>query len=398
MTKLFLILVMAHIPFNNAVHSEEFSTVSSSAISTARTSKDRTPLSKNRDSLTIVAVGDVLLARKGIEYHIKMSGEKYPFEKIGGLLKSADISFCNMECSLSDRGEPLNKQWQLRGSPKRVESLKYAGFDVVNLANNHTMDFGELALLDTIRYLNENKILAVGAGRDIEEATAGVIIPVGEIRVGFLGYSAIVSTDCIAKTKKPGVAPTWPAKLMKESIKKLKARAHIVFVSFHWGEEKSYYPTKSQKYLARHAIDSGADIVVGHHPHVMQGIEFYKNKPIVYSLGNFVFMPPKDEQNETIIVEFMLRISTTDTNTAVQPASDINASDINASALPHAAIEGITIYPVYIHSGQPRIAPKKRAEKILTLLKELCSEMKTKMTIDKNYKYANVFPPNVFRP
>jgi len=214
-------------------------------------------------------------------------------------------------------------------------------------------------------------------------ATEGVIINKKGVRVGFLAYSAIVSTGSIATLKMPGVAPAWPEKRLGGDIKRLKSNADIVFVSFHWGEERSYRPSKHQTYLAKYAIDSGADIVAGHHPHVLQGIQIYMGKPVVYSLGNFVFMPPKDEQNETVLVEFMVRVHMTRGADGAE-GDERRTGDVSAN------IESVIVRPGYIHSGQPRLASGDRAKKILTMLRDLCNELKTKLVVDEQYKYARI--------
>jgi len=243
---------------------------------------------------TILFVGDIMLSsNRGVGRQIKKENEyKYPFLRIVDFLRSADLTFGNLEGPISYRGKNGGSKYSFRGNPKVVEGLKYAGFDVLSIANNHIFDWGEDAFNDTIYVLKANGIDNVGGDINYEIANKPVIKNVFGTKVAFLAYSMvdydIGNFEAINDT--PGKSSFYEEKLFKK-IKELKTSgiADIVIVSFHWGKE---YETRSdikQQKVAYSLVDAGADMIVGHHPHVVQEVEKYKNSWIAYSLGNFIF-------------------------------------------------------------------------------------------------------------
>jgi len=175
--------------------------------------------------------------------------------------------------------------------PVTIEGLKYAGFDVVSLANNHFGDQGLAGMYFTFSHLDENGIEYIGAGKSESQAREPKIIERHGVKFAFLGYNDIESAirkGYAATSEKPGFAVLTKDNLIQD-IQRAKKQAHIVIVSIHWGTEYEELPTKRQKELAYLAIDSGALLVIGHHPHIVQPSERYKDGYIFYSLGNFVF-------------------------------------------------------------------------------------------------------------
>jgi len=216
-----------------------------------------------------------------------------PFLYTAELLKTADITLGNLECPLSNRGTPEAKPYAFRGPMAGGKSLAYAGFDLVSLANNHILDYGPLAMEDTLNTLTTNNILAVGAGMNEDDAYSPVFIEIDGVRLAFLAFLDVPLLDYDYLTweagpKKPGIAWAHEEKI-KETIQEAKTHADLVVVLFHNGYEikKKVFP--SQQKVARLAIDSGASLVIGSHPHVLQDIEEYQGGLIVYSMGNFVF-------------------------------------------------------------------------------------------------------------
>lgn len=207
------------------------------------------------------------------------------------MMNSSDITMINLEFPFSTRGVQMeNKQYTFKADPSRGPILKEMGVDIVSLANNHTLDFGTEALLDTITTLRENNILSVGAGEDFETAKKPSVITIKGRSIAILGASRVIPvTDWNATKYSPGVFTTYDPTLLIEEIKLAKQSNDLVIVYVHWGIEKEEYPEEYQRTMAKQYIDAGADLVLGSHPHVLQGIEFYNGKPIVYSLGNFVF-------------------------------------------------------------------------------------------------------------
>jgi len=233
--------------------------------------------------LTIAAVGDIMLA--GMEFS---QGIDFPFDSTRAVLQSADIAIGNLEAPFGCGGRPFNKKFTFRVSPEWAPALVRAGFDVLNLANNHILDYGPGLLFSTLRILDSLDLAHCGAGITRDSAEAPAILCRNGIRVAFLGFSLTYPEAFWATAKRPGTA--FPEKARVVSlIDSLQSLVDLVVVSFHWGKELHSLPEAYQREYAHLSIDAGADLVLGHHPHVLQGIEFYKNVPIVYSLGNFVF-------------------------------------------------------------------------------------------------------------
>ncbi len=262
-----------------------------------------TPLPPKNETITLIFVGDIMLNR-GVEYMIKKHNDwRFPFLKIADDLKEAKLLFGNLEGPISDRGEKVGSIYSFRVDPKTIEGLTYAGFDVLSIANNHIFDYGREAMEDTFLNLKKAGVDYVGGGFDDKEAHSPIIKEVNgsagtssepqsnsspQVKIAFLAYTNLGSEYWEAKENKSGIAWLREGEL-KEDIAQAKNQADLVIVSFHLGDEYQKEPNSTQKYFSRLAIDSGADLVVGHHPHVVQPIEKYRQGWIAYSLGNFVF-------------------------------------------------------------------------------------------------------------
>src|SRR3990172_5028995 len=254
-----------------------------------------------RDETVIAAVGDIMLGGRTEPYLIK-HGPDYSFRDTLPILRQADVIVGNLECPISTRGRAVeNKTFTLRAGPIAVEALKKGGVRVVTLANNHAMDFVPLALQDTLATLTENGILYTGAGMNLEDARAAAMLKVNETTVVFLSYSLTFPLDFFASAGRPGTAPGY-ADFVRADIQKVRQTADIVVVSFHWGAERMTTAKDYQIELGRQSIDWGADLVLGHHPHVLQELEVYKGRLIAYSLGNFVFGSQSNRTNTSIIL------------------------------------------------------------------------------------------------
>jgi len=239
--------------------------------------------------IRITLVGDIMLGGSADEF-MRRHGHDYAFVGVAHELARADVLFGNLEGPLTDGGEPAaDKQYLFRSPPAQVApALARAGFDVVSLANNHTLDYGPTGLFDTRTALFDAGIRTVGAGRDLADARRATIVERDGLDVGFLAYSNTFPEDFWAEPGRPGTAFGHRAHV-EADVRALHSQADIVVVSFHWGRESSTELRPYQPMLARAAIDAGADIVVGHHPHVLQGVERYDDGVILYSLGNFTF-------------------------------------------------------------------------------------------------------------
>jgi poly-gamma-glutamate capsule biosynthesis protein CapA/YwtB (metallophosphatase superfamily) len=240
----------------------------------------------------LMAVGDIMLGRT-IGELIEAEGPEAPFLFTTTTLASADITLGNLESPISERGTAENKKYAFRAPIQAGRALALAGFDLVSIANNHILDYGPLALEDTLLTLAANQVLAVGAGRNAVDAYAPVIMDVDGLRLAFLAFMDVILEDYDytaweAGPNKPGVAWAHEQRI-RESVVNAKKQADLVIVLVHNGYEMVQTVSKYQQQTAHLAIESGATLVIGSHPHVLQRIEPYQDGLIIYSMGNFVF-------------------------------------------------------------------------------------------------------------
>ncbi len=237
---------------------------------------------------TMMFVGDLCFT--GAMQQKLIQDPHYPWVNVKEVLNKASLLVGNLEAPLSDNGKPYTqKTWILRGDPRTTAALKAGNFHAVTLANNHMMDYGQVALEDTLNALDKLNIAHTGAGMNQATASQPIILNTSNwIKVAILSYSFTYPEIFWATAKRPGVAHALPKNICA-AIKEAKTRAHHVVVTFHWGREMESYPSGYQITVARQCIDAGASMVIGHHPHVLQGIEVYRGGLIAYSLGNFAF-------------------------------------------------------------------------------------------------------------
>lgn len=256
----------------------------------------------------LTVIGDISLARK-VDTLIQQHGVDYPLGSTAAILKAGDITVANLEAALSDRGRPLpNKLIWLRGKPSSAAALTRAGIDVVNLANNHILDYDTESLLQTFDVLGQNGVAYFGAGEDLSRARRPAFVEAKGVRVAFLGYNEFAplffSRDYPrsfeATATQSGTPPLKPA-MVEADVREAKKVSDAVVVYFHWGVEETDFPLPTQRTMARGFIDAGADLVAGTHPHVLQGVEFYRGRPVFYSLGNYVYDQRKPKQVESLI-------------------------------------------------------------------------------------------------
>lgn len=258
------------------------------------------------NDLTILAVGDIAADRPDPEEC---------FDLVRDRMREAAFSFCQLETSLTTRGTRLPQaRHAVRGPPSLARAMKNTGFGVVSFAGNHCMDWGVDAFRDTIAAIRDEGMQVVGVGENITEARAPVIVEQDGVRIAFLAYSSILPMSYWAEANRPGCAPmraftiyeqiehdqpgtparihTYPhrddLKALQSDIAAAKAQADVVLVSLHWGIH--FVPAVLADYqrdVAYAAIDAGADAILGHHAHILKGVEIYKGRPILYSLCNF---------------------------------------------------------------------------------------------------------------
>jgi len=262
--------------------------------------------------LRLMAVGDIMLGR-GVGMRLRKSGDYgIAFSKVSGYLKQGDVVFANLESPITASTHSLDPKRKivLKGAPESVSALTGAGISIVSLANNHMMDYYEEGLFDTIDILDKNNILHTGSGRNIDDARKPAILEKNGIKIGFLAYSDMAELvfagepylKYSAEKDKSGVSPR-KYETIKEDVEKLRGQVDILAVSLHWGVEESFTIPPEQVEFAHKLIDDGVDVILGHHPHQFQGIEMYKGKPIIYSMGNFLFDQNDPENMESFIMD-----------------------------------------------------------------------------------------------
>ncbi|MBI2421595.1 MAG: CapA family protein [Candidatus Hydrogenedentes bacterium] len=245
-----------------------------------------------KEGISLMLVGDIMLSRN-VAKSVKENGRDftYPFAETAEILTQAEIAFGNLECPISGRGAAINnKKYLFNAPPESIEGITHSGFDLVSLANNHVLDYGPIALQDTVEILQKNAIGVLGVVTRNAPQKPVILTPNG-IRVAFLAYADHKTPYAYAKEF--DAFETGPAKAVDEDIARdiaaLKGQCDVIVVSLHWGIEYNANPDGRQQQLGRFLIDQGVSVVAGHHPHVLQEAEWYKNGLIIYSMGNFVF-------------------------------------------------------------------------------------------------------------
>jgi len=303
----------------------------------------------------IAAVGDLLLAGSLLA-RIQRDGDDYPFRHIAEALTAADVAFANLEVPLTSVDAPTSgkdpasvragRDYVFRAPPRLARAIRDAGFDVVSLANNHAMDQGATGLFEMIESLRKERIEFAGAGADDLEATRAAVTRVGDVAIAWLAASEILPRFSVASPRGAGIAASrghhggrdWRAALLA-SVRALKARGLVVFVSVHWGVEGASTPNRAQTTLARALAMAGADAILGHHPHVLQGFTWIDRTFVAYSLGNFVALPRGRLARESAIIDLQIEAT---------------------------GVVGARVRPVSIGAGQARLLIGSEADPLMT--------------------------------
>jgi poly-gamma-glutamate synthesis protein (capsule biosynthesis protein) len=279
----------------------------------------------------LAAVGDVTFGGR-VADAIAARGAAYPWQATARVLRGADLATANLEGVVSTRGEPVpDKQFHFRGPPSALTAARRtAGLDVMSVANNHTLDFGRAAFLDTLRFAQRNGISTIGGGGNLAAARRPVILRRGGLRIAFLGYSDVRPDGFTAAVAQAGTAPA-DATAIRSDVVSARRRADVVVVWVHWGEELARRADSRQRLFASAALNAGADLVLGSHPHILQDVVRPTRRVLVaWSLGNFVFPPKSAGTDRTAILHV-----------------DLAQDGVRAYRLQRARIVGV----------QPRLAP-----------------------------------------
>lgn len=308
--------------------------------------------------ITLSAVGDIMLAGSGAATYAR-AGYHYPFAATSHELLRADIAMGNLEAPLATGGtEFTGKKFRFRVNPKAAKALKSAGFSVLTLANNHIMDYGPEGMRETLATLKSQGISHAGAGENIEEARRPALLERKGVNVAFLSYSLTQPLEFFADADRPGTAPGW-SRFFREDIRRARSAADYVVVSFHWGEERAAHPRPYQVEAARRAVDAGADLVIGHHPHVLQGVERYRGGVILYSLGNFAFGSLSRHAESSVMARIVL----------------------------DGGVREVEIIPLNVKNSevrfQPAILKGKRGRTVISRLNELSRQWNTRIVAEE---------------
>jgi poly-gamma-glutamate synthesis protein (capsule biosynthesis protein) len=258
----------------------------------------------------LAAVGDVTPG-ESVGPTVLARGGDYPWADVGAVLRHADIATANLEGSISARGDPVpNKEFHFRGPLALLTGASSAaGIDVVTLANNHVMDYGAAALSDTLKAARASGIATVGAGMTMSRARRPVLIEAGGLRIAFLGYSDVNPAGFVATPTSAGTAPAEVDEIIHD-VRAARRQADLVVCWFHWGVELERVPNSRQQQFAAAALEGGAKLVLGAHPHVLGAVERRAGRSLVaWTLGNFVFPSGRSATVQTAILKVRLAVS-----------------------------------------------------------------------------------------
>ncbi|MGB7810691.1 MAG: CapA family protein [Polyangia bacterium] len=287
------------------------------------------PAQAEEGTVRIVFVGDIML--DGGPGHVITSGGD-PFAGVASVLQNADITVGNLECAIVKKGHAVDKPYTFRGPESALPLLK-KHLSAVSLANNHSGDWGKTGFSTDLELLREAKLPWFGAGANARAAHEPLVLVANGRRVAFLGYNDFPPRSFEAGTSTPGTAWLIEKDAIRD-IKRARKEADIVLLFLHWGEESDEKPAKEQQELARKLIDAGADAIIGGHAHVTQTVEWYKDRPIVYSLGNFVFDYFPDDP--PVWKGWLAKLTF---GKDERPALDITTVELDPAGIPHLAPE-----------------------------------------------------------
>jgi hypothetical protein len=264
------------------------------------------PTAPARSRLVIHGVGDVNTDTSYIPA-LAVEGHAHAWSGLDGLFREDGLTVINLECTPSDLGEPHDKDYVFRCDPDSLAAMREAGVDVASLANNHSGDHGERALVDGLTRLEAAGVTPVGVGRDVMEAASPAVFEVGGWKVAVLGFGGVIPAfDWLAAEGRAGMADGDTIDTMAEAVRAADAVADLVVVTIHWGVERDLQPRPMDRERAEAMIEAGADVIFGHHPHRLQPLELVKGVPVAWSLGNFVWPDLSPESSTTAIARVVV--------------------------------------------------------------------------------------------
>ena len=310
------------------------------------------------NSITIGFTGDIMIGRLVNEV-IGQKGYRYPWGNVLPLLKQTDLTIINLETTLTTSSQKILKVFNYKANPDRVQTLQKADIDVVNLANNHILDFGNEGLFETIQTLDNAGIKHIGAGKNIHAARRAAIVTKNNITIGIIGYTNN-EPGWQAEDNKAGTnyIEVGDIETVKQDVNAIRKNVDFVIVTIHWGPNMRERPTQEFIDFAHAMINAGVDIIHGHSAHIFQGIELYKNKVIMYDTGDFV---------DDYAVNTLLR---NDWSFLYQLEAD------------KYGIKEIKLIPIVISNMQVNMAQDKEKRVIIKRIQDLSQEFGTTITND----------------
>jgi poly-gamma-glutamate capsule biosynthesis protein CapA/YwtB (metallophosphatase superfamily) len=326
-----------------------------------------TSASSKQDSPARVMFGGDLMLGRGVGHYIQRYGPDYPLGPVAGLMRDADLTIVNLECALTSsvhRWPGAAKAFYFGAPPQAIRTLTDAGIDMVNLANNHVLDFGVAGLRETLRHLRQHGIRFAGAGENIGEASSPAIIDCGGIRFGMAAFCDH-QADFAAQKNRPGIRyidlndEAAALAMLRKALQPLQqAAVDWPILSLHWGPNMELRPSLKFRRLAHAAIGMGWKILFGHSAHVFHGIEICQGCPIVYAAGDLVddyYVDPAFKNDHQLLFEIELT---------------------------HSALRRISLTPVFIEDCQARLAGGEQFETIARWMTSVCDEMGTRVHRD----------------
>jgi len=311
--------------------------------------------------VSFCAVGDILLDR-GVRNIIENKDFDYPFRNVRNIVDLHDLAFCNLECPITEKGNPIAKRFSFCADTSYVNGIVNSGFNIISVANNHTLDYGRTGFIRTSQLLSEKGLFSIGGGVNQKEARGATIITKNGLKFAFFGFIDMLPDGIVYIESEAGPAYASTEEIVRK-IEKIRDKVDFVIVSFHWGSEFNRYPRIDHVEKAHRIIDAGADLILGHHPHVLQSVEIYKERPIIYSLGNFVFDQHKIKQCQSAIFECVFE---------------------------KGKVDSISFIPVILEKSCPRIAEKKERKKIMNTIIDISNEFGTRFCEKNNKLFVKI--------
>ncbi|MEH7462429.1 CapA family protein [Bacillus thuringiensis] len=252
--------------------------------------KEQTKKPKEDPEITLTFSGDTMFDWQ-LRPVIQSKGADYPFQHVKPEIEKADYSFINLESAFTTREKKYPGQlFWIKSDPSTLKAIKNTGYDIVNIGNNHTLDYYQDGLLDTISHVKKMGFPYIGAGKNAKDAYTAREVTIKGKKFKFLSFVRFMpDTAWVATDNKPGIVNGYDVNLVTKTIKEQKKDADYMIVYMHWGVEKTNRPAAYQKEYVQKMVDAGANAIVGSHPHWLQGFEYYNKVPVAYSLGNFLF-------------------------------------------------------------------------------------------------------------